>query len=68
MASSEPVTFEQIGEDQWSETVQTPNGPLTGVGDSKEEAKHALDEMLAIAHAVAIARNRQRALVKRPRY
>jgi len=37
---------------KWSATMQTPDGPLTAIGDSIAEAKAELDQLLAISRAL----------------
>ena len=54
-----PVDFAPIGK-RWSATAHTPSGPLTAIGDTKSDARAALDEMLVIARAVESASERRR--------
>jgi len=41
---------------KWSATTETLEGPITAIGDSIEEAKIALDQLLVIARALEVTR------------
>ena len=59
MASPRPgpsLDFAVLADGKWSATTQTPDGPMTAIGDSIAEAKVALDQLLVIARAVEITR------------
>ena len=54
--ASPPTVILPTGDGKWSATTQTPDGPMTAIGDSIGEAKIALDQHLVIARAVDISR------------
>jgi hypothetical protein len=54
--ASTTAVIVSIGNGKWSATTDTPNGPLTAIGDSLEEAKVALDSLLAVSRAVEVTR------------
>jgi len=60
-----PIVILPISDGKWSATAQTPDGPLTAIGDSIEDAKVSLDGLLVIAHAVEAARRQIEALTRR---
>jgi len=62
-----PMVILPIGDGKWSATTQTPDGPLTAIGDSIEDAKVSLDGLLMSARAVEAARRQIEALTHRER-
>jgi len=50
------MTFSSIPGGKWSATVQMPGGPMTAIGNSKGEARVALDRLLAIRRALEVTR------------
>jgi len=60
-----PTVILPTADGQWSATTQTPDGPLTAIGDSIEGAKVVLDGLLAMARAVEDARRQIEALTRR---
>jgi hypothetical protein len=60
-----PTVILPIGEGKWRATTQTPDGPLTAIGDSIEGAKVVLDGLLVMARAVEDARRQIEALTRR---
>ena len=51
-----PFTYVQTGT-QWKATAQSRIGPLTAHGNSMDEARTALEQIVAIARAIEITRN-----------
>jgi len=59
MASPEvtpPTVVLPIHGGKWSATTETPDGPMTAIGDTIGDAQIALDQLLVIARAVEISR------------
>jgi hypothetical protein len=54
------MTFSSIRGGKWSATVQMPGGPMTVIGNSKGEARVALDRLLAIRRALEVTRRASR--------
>jgi hypothetical protein len=54
----EPTTtkFERVHGGKWTATVETPNGPLTAIGDSIAEAQAALEALLVLSRTVEVTR------------
>jgi hypothetical protein len=57
-AAPSRTVFLPISAGKWSATIQTPDGPVTAVGDSIGEAQRALDELLVIERALEVTRDR----------
>ena len=60
--------FLQIARDRWHAAMQTPTGRVSAIGDSKDDAQHQLDELLAMRRALEftleVNRRRQRRRAK----
>jgi hypothetical protein len=54
MESPTTTTFLPVHGGKWSATAETPNGPVTAIGDDIGEAQAALDRLLALARAVEV--------------
>jgi hypothetical protein len=56
------IIYTQIGTagTQWRATAPSALGPLSAHGRSPDEARSALDQILAIARAIEVARTRGR--------
>jgi hypothetical protein len=50
------IKFKRESSGQWTATYQTPTGPVTGVGDTREGAQRALVELVAISRAIELSR------------
>jgi hypothetical protein len=59
MESPTTTTFLPVHGGKWSATMQTPDGPVTAVGEDIGEAQIALDRLLAIVRAVEVTRRHQ---------
>jgi hypothetical protein len=44
------------GHGKWTATMQTPDGPMTAIGDSIAEAKGELDRLIVITRALELTR------------
>ena len=55
-----PITLAQLGDGKWSATMETDEGPVTAIGGSPAEAVTELDQLVAIARAVEVARRNLR--------
>jgi len=44
---------------KWTASMQTPDGPMTAIGDSIAEAKAELDRLIAIARALEFTHRRR---------
>ena len=50
------VHYTQVGS-RWRASAQSALGPISAHGDSRGEARNALDQMLGIARAIEVTRN-----------
>ena len=66
MASPVPpvVHYTQVGS-RWRASAQSALGPISAHGDSRGEARAALDQMLGIARAIEITRQLSPGLQRR---
>jgi hypothetical protein len=54
MENPTTTTFLPAHGGKWSATMETPDGPVTAVGDSIGDAQIALNQLLVIARAVEV--------------
>ena len=60
MKTATTTTFLPVHGGKWSATAETPDGPVTAIGDDIGSAQAALDALLAIARAVEFTRRHLR--------
>lgn len=60
METPTTTTYLPIHGGKWSATTETPDGPVTAIGDSIGEAQIALDQLLVVARAVDVTRRHGR--------
>ena len=48
------IDYAPIGA-KWSATAHTPSGPLTAIGDTRVDARIALEQLIVIARALELS-------------